>query len=230
MSTILCIETAAEICSVALISDTGPLMYKEVSEANVHSKYLTILIEQVFKESGTNPGELSAVAVSRGPGSYTGLRIGISVAKGICYGAGIPLVAIDTLSILVHGLEKDRVAAGEYIIPLMDARRMEVYCSVFNSRLGVIQTAAPHVLSSDSFIQYLDKDKVHFAGNGAAKFKGICDHPNAVWHLDKPFLSALSMQIPAFEAFNSGKFEDVAYFEPDYLKPVMAVKPKEKWS
>ncbi len=228
-SKILCIETASEICSVALISGNEMVMYKEVNEVNAHSRYLTVLIEQVLNESNIKASQLSAVALSKGPGSYTGLRIGASVAKGICYAVDVPLIAIDTLTILARGLDKGDVNENDLIIPMLDARRMEVYYSVLDAGYNTLRPSEPAILEEKSFEDELKGSVVHFIGNGADKFMDICKNPNAVFHSEGPKLNAKGMIEPALNAFNMGQFEDHVYFEPAYLKPVMASKPKKKW-
>lgn len=227
MPSILCIESAADVCSVAL-ADTNntnaPTAYKEVIEPNAHSKYLTSLIEEVLSDHKPD-----AVAVSMGPGSYTGLRIGASAAKGICYALDIPLIAIDTLEIVAYMIPSDQIKEGDIVIPMLDARRMEVYHAIMDHNLNFIQRSSPLILEEDSFKDLLDKGKVHFTGNGAAKFSEIMDHPNAIFHTLTPSLTAKGMVKSAIRAFKASDFVDVAYFEPAYLKPVMATKPKNKW-
>ncbi len=171
---------------------------------------------EVLEERGLAARDCDAVAVSSGPGSYTGLRVGVSTAKGLCFGAGIPLIGIETLEILAR---RGRGKA-DFIVPMIDARRMEVYCAVFDSALNRKSETKPEILDENSFSDLLAKGSVLFIGNGVEKFAGICHHPNASFDFRCP--EACDMADAAAEAFNAGKFEDTAYFEPFYLKEFVA--------
>lgn len=214
---ILCIETASTNCSVALAVDGQLGGLKEDYELTYsHSERLHLFIQELLKEKGMKPENLQAIAVSKGPGSYTGLRIGVSAAKGLCFALGLPLISVSTLTALAHQVKEDG-----YIIPMLDARRMEVYTSVFNSGKEQVEETSAKILKPDSFSNYLDKQKTYFIGSGVAKFKEICNHPNAVFVEDK-LPSAREMVKLASEKFQTGIFEDVAYFEPYYLKDFIA--------
>lgn len=176
MAHILCLETATTNCSVAIFADGNLVSIREDNSPGYsHAEFLHVFIEQVLQEAGLKTSQLDAIAVSKGPGSYTGLRIGVSAAKGLCFAADIPLISIPTLDLLARQL---KIEHG-YIIPLMDARRMEVYTKVLDHNYKELAPTRAQVLSSDSFDDYLDKGPVSFIGNGVAKFENICQHPNA---------------------------------------------------
>lgn len=225
MSNILCIETATTNCSVALsIYGEQVILCEDNDVKYSHAERLHPYIEEALREAKINKNDLTAIAVSKGPGSYTGLRIGVSAAKGLCFALGIPLISIETLKSLAYRV---KVEKGDYIIPMLDARRMEVYSAVFDADYNQIRTTEAQILEEDSFLEYLDKGKVHFVGNGVAKFAEICKHPNAVF-IENTLPSAKQMCQLA-EAKNSNKdYEDVAYFEPYYLKDFIAGTPKKK--
>ncbi len=218
MATILCIETATTNCSVALSINGSAIVLKEDnSKQYSHSERLHRFIEEVLLEAKIEKHELDAVAVSKGPGSYTGLRIGVSAAKGLCYALAIPLISIDTLQSLALRLKKK----DGYVIPMLDARRMEVYASVFSSEGEKIRETRAEILTSKSYLSYLSEGLVHFIGNGVDKFETICDHENA--HFVKDQLpSAREMIALSEEKYIKKDTEDVAYFEPFYLKDFIA--------
>ncbi len=224
MSNILCIETATTNCSVALSINGEVVAIQEDNATKYsHAERLHLYIEKVIEESNIDKTALTAIAISKGPGSYTGLRIGVSAAKGLCYALDIPLISIPTLTSLsysVSGIEGD-----DYIVPMLDARRMEVYSAVFNASYKQIRATEAQILESDSFLEYLEKGNVYFVGNGAFKFSEICEHPNA-FYIKDILPSALQMGILAERKNKIGDFEDVAYFEPYYLKDFIAGKPK----
>lgn len=219
MGVILCIETATTNCSVALGKDGKLLALKEdYSNDYSHAERLHLFIDAILKENELVPGDLEAIAVSKGPGSYTGLRIGVSAAKGLCFSLDIPLISVPTLTSLARQVE---TAAGEFVIPLLDARRMEVYTAGFNGNNEQVFPTRAEILAPASFKEYLDKAKVTFIGNGVEKFSAICEHPNAIFISEK-LPSAAEMISLAEDKFRSNNFEDVAYFEPYYLKDFMA--------
>ncbi|MFO7851933.1 MAG: tRNA (adenosine(37)-N6)-threonylcarbamoyltransferase complex dimerization subunit type 1 TsaB [Bacteroidota bacterium] len=221
---ILCIETSTAICSVALCQRGNLIDKRESSEGKSHSSLLTVFIQDILKEAGTDAAGLDAVAVSKGPGSYTGLRIGVSAAKGIAYAAEIPLIALATTELMYRGAR----ARGEYdyYCPLIDARRMEVYTAVYDKKGNEIEAIRAEILEEDSFAGILDRGTVLFFGDGATKCRMKVRHPSAFF--DEAFLiSSEYMCQPALEAFNKKKFEDVAYFEPFYLKDFIATIPKK---
>ena len=225
MSKILCIETATTNCSVALSIYGEQVVLKEDNGVQYsHAERLHPYIEEVLATAKINKEELTAIAISKGTGSYTGLRIGVSAAKGLCYALGIPLISIATLKALSHQVTCDK---GGLIIPMLDARRMEVYSAIFDANYNQIRDTEAQVLDADSFIEYLEKGTVYFVGNGVAKFEEICDHPNAIFVKDK-LPSAAQMCQLAETKNNIGDYEDVAYFEPYYLKDFIAGTPKSK--
>ena len=226
MATILHIETATEVCSAALSVD-GKLVLEKVSDVGQsHSTLLGVFVEEIMIEVRKQGLKLDAVSVSSGPGSYTGLRIGVSQAKGLSYGLDIPLIAIPThramAAQLQHVVDQDSL-----LCPMIDARRMEVYATFFNHQLDVVRETSADIIDADSYNDLLEKHEVIFFGNGAAKCKETLTHPNARFVDDiKPLASA--MIAAADEAFEQGRFEDVAYFEPFYLKEFVATVPKNK--
>jgi tRNA threonylcarbamoyladenosine biosynthesis protein TsaB len=218
---ILCLETVTPVCSVALCDRTGLIMFRESRENKSHSTLLTIFIEELLKESGVRAAELEAVAVSKGPGSYTGLRIGVSVAKGIAYGASVPLIGIDTTRSMFNGVitsnEKYGVNSTSLFCPMIDAKRMEVYYSIFDSKGTVIKKTSAEVVNEKSFSEIPESVKIVFFGDGAGKCRDMIGHKNSFFDNDF-MISAAYMYKTVFEEFNAGRFEDVAYFEPFYLK------------
>ena len=231
MANILCIETATTACSVTLNRDGDILSVKETAEKNAHSAKLTLFIDEILKDNNLVFSDLDAVAVSKGPGSYTGLRIGVSTAKGLCYALDIPLIAINTLQSLAWGVVKKHTdgksGPGTLFCPMIDARRMEVYAAVYNSNLKEVRETRADIIETGSFSDYLDKSRVFFFGDGAGKCKGTIIHPNAVFE-DGIFPSAANMSILAHQKFQQKQFEDVAYFEPFYLKDFIAGIPRVK--
>lgn len=215
MAAILCLETATTNCSVALSIDGKIVALKEDNNKQYsHSEQLHVYIEKVLSKSGgIDKGKLNAIAVSKGPGSFTGLRIGVSTAKGLCFALDIPLISVPTLESLAHQL-KD---TNSIIVSMLDARRMEVYSAVYSEDKKQIRDTKAEILTKDSFSEYLKKGKVHFIGNGIEKFKWICKHKNAIFIEDKS-PSANEMSFLSEKKFKKSEFEDVAYFEPYYLK------------
>jgi tRNA threonylcarbamoyladenosine biosynthesis protein TsaB len=183
-----------------------------------HSKYLSIFIDEIFKDSGLSYGDIDAVAVSKGPGSYTGLRIGVATAKGICYGTGKPLIAINSLLSLTSVCRNALLPVSSPLVycPMIDARRLEVYTALFDMSLHQLSAIEAIIISENSFAEILVTQKICFFGSGAAKCKDIIKSPNAIFvEIEN---SASGLTIPAVEAFNNKLFEDTAYFEPFYLK------------
>jgi tRNA threonylcarbamoyladenosine biosynthesis protein TsaB len=230
MSVILCIETATQVCSVALVKMDSVIGYKETRIKNSHAEVVTLFIRDLLKESGLVFEDLNAIAVSQGPGSYTGLRIGVSTAKGLCYALDIPLIAIQTLQTLTSGALKDyQNIDNNHVLfcPMIDARRMEVYSALYNSGLEQIREIKAEIIEQDSFVEYLADNKVVFFGDGSIKCRELIDHPNAVFS-DPLYPSAIHMGGLAFHAFQNNNFEDAAYFEPYYLKDFIPGVPKVK--
>ncbi len=225
MSNILCIETATTNCSVALsIYGEQSVLQEDNDVKYSHAERLHPYIEKVLSEANIEKNELTAIAISKGPGSYTGLRIGVSAAKGLCYALGIPLISISTLESLSYKVSCNE---GEYIIPMLDARRMEVYSAVFDANHHQVRATEAQILEENSFIDYLEKGKVYFVGNGVSKFEEICKHPNAVF-VKNTLPSAAEMTKLAEAKNKLSDYEDVAYFEPYYLKDFIAGIPKKK--
>lgn len=218
MAIILCLETATTNCSVGIARNGRLLALKEDNSRNYsHAEKLHVFINEILAETGLSVKDLDAVAISKGPGSYTGLRIGVSAAKGLCYSLDIPLISVPTLDLLAHKLTGKK----DIIIPLMDARRMEVYSAVYNSELTQIRDTKAEILEENSFSEYLENSIIHFIGNGVAKFEDICSHSNAIFHTQE-FPSAQEMAEIAEAKYKISDIEDVAYFEPYYLKDFIA--------
>ena len=227
MGLILNIETSTTVCSVNIAKDGSKLIGRETNEQNAHSKILTVFIDEILKESEIKATDLHAIAVSKGPGSYTGLRIGVSVAKGIAYGANIPLVSVNTLQSMVIGAKKlinTDVDDKILFAPMIDARRMEVYTALFNSKLEFQNEISAKIIDEDSFKEELNNYKLYFFGDGAAKCKDAIKHENAVF-IENLHPSADYMIPFSEQAFTDKTFEDVAYFEPFYLKDFVATVP-----
>lgn len=214
---LLLIESSTTICSVALSRDGKIIALREVNEPNKHAELLTVFCDEVMKEAQLTFNELDAVAVSKGPGSYTGLRIGVSAAKGICYALNKPLIAIGTLEAMADGM-KSVAQPGDLLCPMLDARRMEVYCAIYDHEGKEIEPVAPHILDENSFSVLLAERRIIFSGDGMPKAKEtLSKFPNAVF-TDAGNCSAKHLMLPAEKKFNEKDFEDLAYFEPFYLK------------
>ena len=215
------IETSTECCSVALSRGARILSSRVDETPRQQSAMLAPYIADVLREAGLQASDLDAVAVSEGPGSYTGLRVGVSTAKGICFGAGKPLIGIDTLRILACQAVATGPAGHPFrIVPMIDARRMEVYAAIFDGQARKIGKTEPVILTPDSYQEELRQGPVLFIGTGAAKFRALCPHPNASFQPCYPLAEA--MLAPALEALQKKEFKDVAYFEPFYLKDFVA--------
>ena len=228
---ILCLETATPVCSVALNSACCTLAKRETEGQNAHSEKITNFIREVMEEAGIGYSQLDAVAVSQGPGSYTGLRIGVSTAKGICYAADLPLMAIDTLEAMAYGMKEKlggQLEPNDLLIPMIDARRMEVYASVFDANLQKINETAALVIDEHSFDDLFEGHRLWLFGDGAPKLGKLFEgHPN-VNIIDGFKPSAAYMRLLAEQALQKQQFVDVAYFEPFYLKDFIAGKPHVK--
>lgn len=216
MAYILNIETATKNCSVALAKDGNLILCRQIAEQGYsHAEKLHVFIEEILKESNVTFPQLQAVAVSQGPGSYTGLRIGVSAAKGLCYALGIPLIAIDTLQVLAR---QAKITSG-IIVPMIDARRMEVYSAVFNSDYEKIRNVQAEIITTDSFSEI--EEMVYFIGDSSEKCKAVLTRANFVFLDDIVYPSAREMCMLSFQNFQNKNFEDLAYFEPFYLKDFM---------
>lgn len=224
MSLILNIETATKNCSVSLAENGKVIAIKELNDGNYsHAEKLHVFIDQVMTISNKSLSELDAVAVSKGPGSYTGLRIGVSSVKGLCYALNIPLISVDTLESLSKQVENQE----GFIIPMLDARRMEVYSAIFDTTHHQKREIKAEVLDANSFKEYLDKNKVHFIGDGVGKTKEIINHSNAFF-IDDKLPSANEMAELSFAKFQKKIFENTAYFEPFYLKDFVVTTSTKK--
>jgi tRNA threonylcarbamoyladenosine biosynthesis protein TsaB len=227
MSLILQIETATPSCSVALAKDRVVLACKQVNGRNLHAEVITRFIEEIISTAGFSYSDLDAIAVSCGPGSYTGLRIGISTAKGLCFALDKPLIAIETLEAMVYGvISMDEYKSKENLLlcPMIDARRMEVYTAVFNISGERIKPTSATIVDENSFDDLLKDSEILFFGDGAEKcFNVLNKTPNASF-LPGFENSATCLTQKAAEKFDNGEFEDVAYFEPYYLKDFIAGK------
>ena len=226
MACILNIETSTDVCSVAVSQDGAIIWSDEDRTGPNHAVKLGTFVDEALSFSDNHAIPLDAVAVSCGPGSYTGLRIGVSMAKGICYGRNVPLIAVHTLPLmtvpvlLYHELEEDAL-----LCPMLDARRMEVYASLYDRSLKEIRPTHADIVDQDTYKEYLDRP-VYFFGNGAAKCMETINHPNA--HLNPDIVPLAKYMLPLAEKrFLNEQFEDVAYFTPFYLKDFVAKAPKK---
>ncbi|WP_312332057.1 tRNA (adenosine(37)-N6)-threonylcarbamoyltransferase complex dimerization subunit type 1 TsaB [Sphingobacterium sp.] len=227
---ILQIDTSTTVCSVALSENGQTLHVINLDEPNAHAAKLTILIEEILKQTGRNMQDLNAVAVSMGPGSYTGLRIGVSTAKGLCYALDIPLIAINTLEALFVGYRSQfGLTVGEAYLPMLDARRMEVYTAVYDHDATLVKATSAEIIDIDYFNGLLlDYDRVQLFGAGADKFETLFSSTERVNILSGFKDSAAFLSPLAFEKFERKLFEDVAYFEPFYLKDFVVTTAKKK--
>lgn len=226
----LCIETATPVCSVALMKDNECIGFRESDRKNSHAEVLTPFIQELMEVNTFDAADLDAVAVSKGPGSYTGLRIGVSVAKGLCYAGDVPLVAINTLESMTLGMIRDK--GGEYpadslFCPMIDARRMEVYSALYDSSGKEVRPTRAEIIDESSFREQPDSITLVFFGDGAAKCREVISHPRASFY-DAFRPSARYMAPRVLERIQAESFEDVAYFEPFYLKDFVAGVPKVK--
>lgn len=227
MATILHIETATEVCSAALSNNGEVLKYKVSDKPQSHSSQLGLFTDEIMQFVRSNRLQVDAVAVSSGPGSYTGLRIGVSEAKGLSYGLDVPLIAIPTHKVMAQQIVESTVVGDKLLCPMIDARRMEVYAAFFDSKLNVVRETSADIIDADSYLDLLDKHEVVFFGNGADKCKAVVTHHNALFIDDiKP--EAKSMVTLAEAAYADNEFVDAAYFEPFYLKEFVATVPKNK--
>ena len=261
MKNIILVETSTALCSVALAQDGAITSYRESSEPKAHASLTAVFVQEVLQEQGLALADCDAVCVSMGPGSYTGLRVGVSTAKGLCFGSGKPLLAVGTLDTLTaqaveyitgqvcndeeggQAMVIPKMTANpEFIIPMIDARRMEVYSAVFrqdnhsgNENRQIAETASvytqitetsPAIIDSESFAEYLEQGPCLFIGDGAGKCADVIKHPNA--HFCQCHPKASAMLAPAMKALQNGDFQDVAYFEPFYLQEFVATISKKK--
>ncbi len=222
---ILQLETATTSCSVALAEDGNVITLKEVNERNIHASHLTLFIDEVMQAAGKKYRDLDAIAVSMGPGSYTGLRIGVSTAKGLCFALDKPLIAINTLAAMAEGLlGKTSLSPSMLLCPMIDARRMEVYTALFDVNLNEVEKTQAKILDEHSFDQYIGTYDLVFFGDGAEKCKKLYEKRPNVTFLDFQN-SAIHLSKLALAKLEARQIEDVAYFEPFYLKDFMVIKP-----
>lgn len=234
MALILSIETGTDICSVALANDGELMALRESDEGRDHAKKVALFVDELLRETGVQPSDIDAIAVGKGPGSYTGLRIGVSFAKGMCYALNIPLIAIGSLDALAEVAREDFEAgildieeedwAQAKLCPMVDARRMEVYAQVFDVEGKAQSDVVAEVVTEESFNEWRSKGKFVIFGNGAQKCAEML--PDAI--IEDVVPSARGIVRLAEEAFNAGKFEDLAYFEPFYLKDFIVIPSKKK--
>jgi len=227
---ILCIETSTAVLSVALARDGAVVCERVCTQPRSQAALTAPLVKEVLDAAGITAGECDAVCVSAGPGSYTGLRVGVSTAKGLAFGAGIPLLSMGTLDILVEDIchSEQSEESPAFIVPMIDARRMEVYTAVYSADGTRLTEVEARVIGPDAFAEYLEQGEVLFVGDGALKCREVITHPNA--RFKEAFPLARHMARRAQEDFDAGKFQDVAYFEPFYLKDFIAtVSKKNLW-
>ncbi len=245
MARIILIETSTALCSVALAEDGRIVAYKESETPRAQASLTAPFVKDLLDERGLGVRDCDAVCVSKGPGSYTGLRVGVSTAKGLCFGAGIPLIAVGTLDTLVYQAADSSLLSDDcrFIVPMVDARRMEVYTAVFTPDGRQLTETRPQVIESlsqiigtpslsdshegISFADLLAEGQVLFIGDGAGKCREVLAHPNA--HFAQCCPKASAMLHPAFAAWDARRFEDTAYFEPFYLKDFIATVPRKKF-
>jgi len=224
MAYLLNIETATKNCSVSLGIDGQLIDVLEYAGENYsHAEKLHVFIKQILDQNQLKTDDLDAVSVSMGPGSYTGLRIGVSAAKGLSYGLGIPLISVSTLEILARKIQ----AKDAYIIPVIDARRMEVYSAVYDTQYHLVRKIKADLLEEKPFETYLNEKPVIFVGDAVPKMQDFLSHSNAFFS-DKRFPSAKEMHQPAYQKFLKQNFENTAYFEPFYLKDFIVTRKKER--
>ena len=232
MSLILNLETSTHICSVSLSEGDKIIGWKEDAEGRNHATLLSVFIEDLLKENSVNPEALEAIAVSKGPGSYTGLRIGVSTAKGMAYALSKPLISVNTLKMMAAGylqIHKElKSQKNLLLIPMIDARRMEVYSAIYNPSLDVVRNIEAEIIDENSFKNYTDKYQIIIFGDGADKCSSVLNHPSI--NIDVEFnISSKFMPEISRKKFEQKLFEDVAYFEPFYLKDFVATIPKKKF-
>jgi len=226
---ILCLETATSFCSVALCDRKGIVALKESGEGRSHASEITVFVDRILKDSVIKAYQLEAVAVSKGPGSYTGLRIGVSAGKGIAYAVSIPLISIDTTLSMYLGFsetarEKYGITQTDLFCPALDARRMEIYYSVFDASGRIVKPVRAEIIDSNFLSDLPPSSRIFIFGDGSAKCSGVVRRDNI--YVENDFrISAAFMRTAAYEAFDNKRFEDVAYFEPFYLKDFLTSKP-----
>lgn len=225
MPYLLCVETATEVCSVALFKSEKLLAQQELNDGNQHATMLTTLITTCLAQSFITVTQLDAIVVSKGPGSYTGLRVGVATAKGLCVATQKPLIAINTLQAMANFYLQQNPFYQGLICPMIDARRMEVYTAVYDNKGNTVLPTQAMIVDATSFNSLLADKHIVFIGNGAQKCSAVINHNNAVF-MSEYKCTALGMGRLALAAFNKNQIENVAYFEPYYLKDFVATTPK----
>lgn len=227
MSLILGIETATKTCSIALSNNNELLALEEIGGEYSHAENVTNFIEKVMQKSGKLLSEIDVIAVSKGPGSYTGLRIGVSAAKGLCYALNKPLIAVDTLQAMALQIAKQHTDENLLFCPMIDARRMEVYTAIYNAKNELVEPVTAKIIDKNSFNNYLPNQKVLFFGDGAEKCKTLlAQHKNAIF-IDEITPSAIEINALALKKLTNNQLENVAYFEPFYLKDFVGTVAKK---
>ena len=218
MIRILCIETSLDYCSVSMIEDGKVIDSESINIKKSHSEFILILIKNLLKRVKISLNQLSAIAVNKGPGSYTGLRIGVSTAKGLCFSLDLPLISVNSLDLMIYDVKKKNlVESGSLLCPMIDARRMEVYTKIVKDDLIIIKDTHAKILSNNSFNSLLKFNKINFFGNGSTKFKKIIKSNNALF-IEKIIPEAINFDQIVHDKYLEGKFEDLINFEPNYLK------------
>ena len=231
---ILCLETSTAVCSVALVENGNVIALRESLDGQNHAEKITIFIDEVMKEAGLAYKDLDAVATSMGPGSYTGLRIGVSTAKGLCYAMEKPLIAIDTLAAMAYGFKDYKTTGlqdyklGSILCPMIDARRMEVYTAFFNEKFERTSETEALVIDENSFMEMKQDNHLYLFGDGADKLASLFENDERITVVEKFHCSASYMAELADKAFKNNDFVDTAYFEPFYLKNFVPGMPKVK--
>lgn len=226
---ILCIETATKMCSVALCKGEELLVLKEQGGVYSHAENLTVFIEQIVSESGISLAQLDAIAVSKGPGSYTGLRIGVSTAKGLAFALQKPIIAVDTLTSMANLAAQSTKRQAVYFCPMIDARRMEVYCAIFDTEINLVKPISAEIITDNIFDDVVGESPLLVFGDGAHKCREIFKDKQNFIFIEEEFISAKGLIQIALEKWSKQEFEDVAYFEPFYLKDFVSKqshKPK----
>lgn len=228
MATILSIETSTNVCSVAVAQDNHVIFHNEDFEGPSHAVQCGLFVQDALSFAESHAIPLDAVAVSEGPGSYTGLRIGVSMAKGVAYGRNVPLISIPTLKLLCVPvlLYHEEIPEDSLLVPMIDARRMEVYSAIYDRSLKEIRSIRADIIEADTFQEYLDQRPIVFFGNGSTKCKTVINHPNAIF-IDNIHPLASNVAPLAEQKFRREDFASTAYFEPFYLKDFQATKPKK---
>lgn len=222
---ILLIETATTSCSVALSEGGAVLIVKELNERNIHASHITLFIEEVMQLANKHYSDLAAIAVSKGPGSYTGLRIGVSTAKGLCYALDIPLISVNSIESMAYGLmmQGNIVDPKAYLIPMIDARRMEVYTGIYKSDLSIVEDVSAKIIDQYSFDKYKNRELILF-GDGSEKFRLLFKGADNISFVNFQN-SAAHLSMPAQKKLERGEIENMAYFEPFYLKDFVTTQP-----